>query len=125
MESQSSLFIQSNAGLRPEIPRQSEKSRDSKESLSESFKNSLNESIVDVYERSDIKTAVPNERSGVDRRTSAPRRKPSLQSVSFTTGEIDIQNDVNITKQTYVATGKDTSDFSSLQKKGNFLDTWA
>lgn len=125
MESQSSLFIQNNAGLKPEIPRQPEKSKDSKESLSESFKNSLNESIVDVYERSDINTAVPNERSGADRRISVPRRKSSSQSVPFTSGTIDMQNDINITKQSYVTAGKDTSDFSSSQKKGSFLDIWA
>ncbi len=127
MESQS-LFIQSNVGSRLEIPFEREKNKDSEQSrLSKSFKTSLSEGIVDVYERSEINTAVPDERSGFDRRISNRRSKSSAQSVPFASGTINTEVSLDSTKQIYIRTEKNTSEFSSLfqESKGGLLDTWA
>lgn len=126
MKSQFSLPLQNNIGSRSGIPRP-EKTPDSQEISVKSIQTGLNEGIVDLYERSEINISVPDERSGVDRRTSALRKKSSMESISFQSGKITTEANINSTKQSYVNAEKKTSvSLSSFQeKKGNLLDTWA
>lgn len=124
MTIQPSIIIQNNAALKPEIQSQQDRKTDNQEErFNKLFQTSLNEKIIDVYERPEINTAVPDERSGVDRRTSAPRRKSSAKSVPFTSGRVNVETGINSTKQTYITIEKNTSDLLN-QKKGGFLDIW-
>jgi hypothetical protein len=130
MESQSSLPIQYPTGSNPEISRGSEKNRGSSATTGTSFQATFNESIIDVYERSEINAAVPDERTGVDRRTSSTRRQsssasPPLQSTKKTT-DINTYSAEQGTNQTYINTEKTApAFFSPSEKKGSLLDTWA
>jgi hypothetical protein len=130
MKSQAPLPIQYISGSKPEITRGLGKNPDSPATSRTSFQTSLNESIIDVYERSEVNVAVPDERTGVDRRTSSTRRHSSSESAALQSGknatdvgiystEQKINHTYNKTEQTRPAF------FSPSPKKGSLIDTWA
>jgi len=130
MESQTSLPIQYRNGSKSEISRGSDKNPDSPATSRTSFQTSLNESIIDVYERSEVNAAVPDERTGTDRRTSPTRRRSSSESAPLASGKkatdvasYTIEQKINQTyNKTEIAT---PAFFSPSQKKGSLLDIWA
>lgn len=129
MESQSSLPVQKLTAVNPEVPRRFDKNQDSSAASGASFKISLSESIIDVYERSDNKIAVPDERKGIDRRVCSNRRRSSSPSISLTSGAAVITNaPYPSQQQSYrLSAAKNTipASFSPSQKKGGMIDIWA
>jgi hypothetical protein len=125
MTSQSSVPIQYYNGSKSEISRGSEKSLSNSTTSGTSFQTSLNESIIDVYERSEVNAAVPDERTGVDRRTSSPRRQSS-SSAPLQSTDVGVYSTRQKTNQTFNKAEKTTPVFfSPSQKKGSLLDIWA
>ncbi|MEN6330935.1 MAG: hypothetical protein ABFD57_02985 [Smithella sp.] len=129
MESQSSLPIQKLTVVNPEVPRRLEKNQDSSEASGASFKTSLSESIIDVYERSDNKIAVPDERKGVDRRVCSNRRHSSSPSFPLPSGTtvINIAPYSSEQQTNRISPAKNTmpASFSPSQEKGSMIDIWA
>ena len=124
MKSQSSLPIQYGAGSKPDISRGSEKNPGT------SFQTRLNESIIDVYERSEVNAVVPDERTGIDRRTYSTRRQSFAESTTLPSGKKVTDVEVNSTDQkTYQAANRTIKTapaiFSPSQNKGRLLDIWA
>lgn len=129
METQSSLSIQYNNGSKSGISRGFEQKQNSFTSTNTSFQTSLKESVIDVYERSDINVAVPDERTGFDRRVSPSRRRSSPESAFLQTDnkvkDVGIYPTEQKISQTYSNTGKITPTFfSQSQDKGILLDIW-
>lgn len=130
MENQSSLTIQYSNGSKPEISRSLDKKQNSSASSHTSFQTSLKESIIDVYERSDVNVAVPDERTGVDRRTSPSRRRSSPESVPLQSDnkvkDVGIYSTKQKINQIYSNTEKIApAFFSQSPLKGSLLDIWA
>jgi hypothetical protein len=130
MKSQSSLPIQYITGSQSAISQGSDKNADSPTTSRTPFQISLNESIIDIYERSEVNTAVPDERSGFDRRTSPGRRQSSAKSVPSPSDQrvtdVNAYSPKQTTTQTYDETAKKMpAFFSPSSEKGSILDTWA
>jgi hypothetical protein len=127
MKSQTSLPIQYSDGSRPDASRGINKNPDS---YGTAFQTRLNESIIDVYERSEVHAAVADERTGADRRASSTRRHSSPESTALQSGDkvmdLDVYSPDQKTKQTDNKAEKPTpAIFSPSQEKGRLLDTWA
>ncbi len=127
MKSQSSLPIQYGAGSRPDISQGSEKNSGS---TGTSFQTQLNESIIDVYERSEVNAAVPDERTGIDRRNYYTRRQSSEESASLSSGKkVTDVGAYSTDQKTYQADNRTEKTapaiFSPSQNKGSILDIWA
>lgn len=127
MKSQSSLPIQYGAGSKPDISRGSDNNPNS---FGASFQTRLNESIIDVYERSEVNAAVPDERTGIDRRNYFTRRQSSEESTPLQSGKKVTNADVYSTDQKTYQTGNTTEKtapaiFSPSPDKGRLLDIWA
>ncbi len=127
MKSQTSLPIQYSDGSRSDTSRGVNKNPDS---YGTAFQARLNESIIDVYERSEVHAAVPDEREVADRRTSSTRRHSSLESAALQSGEkvmdLEVYSKDRKTKQTDNNANKPTpAIFSPSLEKGRLLDTWA
>ena len=129
MISQSSLPIQNSTGSKPDISRRVENNPDSLGAAQAqtatsrtSFQTQLNENIINVYERSKDHIAVPDERSGFDRRRSANRQQSSpesapLQSDKKVTAIYTIDQKIN---QTYARTENiRPAIFSHLKRRVN------
>ncbi len=127
MKSQSSLPIQYGTGSKTDTSRGSENNSGG---LGTSFKTHLNESIIDVYERSEVNAAVPDERTGMDRRTYSTRRQSSDASTPLTSAtkfaEAEAYSQDQKTNQTDNRTEKIApAIFSPSADKGRLLDVWA
>lgn len=127
MKSQSSLPIQYGTGSKPDISQGPEKNPNS---FGASFQTRLNESIIDVYERSEVNAVVPDERTGNDRRTYSTRRQSSAESNPLPSGKKVTDVDVYSTDQKTYQTNNRTEKispaiFSPSPDKGKLLDTWA
>jgi hypothetical protein len=130
MKSQSSLPIQYGAGSKSEISRGLEKNSDSSTAPQTSFQTRLNENIIDVYERSEVKAAVPDERERADRRMYSTRRQSSSESAPLQSGnkvtDINKNSPNQKTNQTYTKTEKTApAIFSPSPEKGKLIDVWA
>lgn len=129
METQSALPIQYSNDTKSGISRSSEQKQNSSASSYTSFLSSLKESVIDVYERSDINIAVPDERTGSDRRISPTRRRSSPESAFLQTDnkvkDVGIYPTEQKISQIYSNAEKITpSSFSQSQDKGILLDIW-
>jgi hypothetical protein len=139
MISQTNWPIQYSAGLKPASSHKLEKSQDSPGvsqaqpvALQPYFQAQLSEKIVDVYdvyERSQDNIAVPDERTGVDRRQSANRKQYSPESALLQSNEkvtyIPIYPADHKINQTYTQTGNTPpAIFSPSQEKGKLIDIW-
>jgi hypothetical protein len=126
MESQTFLPIQYHTVSKPEISRGLENKPDT--SVNTSFQISLNESIIDVYERSNVNVAVPDERKGVDRRVHSNRRHSSPESVPLQSGktvaDVDTYSAKQKTNQAYNTEKTMPAFFSPSLEKGSLLDIW-
>ncbi|MGV8059187.1 MAG: hypothetical protein AB2L12_14375 [Smithellaceae bacterium] len=133
MKSPSSLPVQ--PGSRADVSRGIQKSPDGlgtaqTESSASSFQSRLDESIIDVYERSEVNAAVPDERTGVDRRTSSTRRQSSREPAPLKSGakvtDVNVYSTNQRTNDTYNKTEKTApAIFSPSQEKGKLVDIWA
>lgn len=128
MESQTSLPIQYRTVSKPDISRGLEKKPDTSATSHTSFQISLNESIIDVYERSNVNVAVPDERKGVDRRVHSNRRHSSPESVPLQSGktvaDVDTYSAKQKTNQAYNTEKTMPAFFSPSLEKGSLLDIW-
>ncbi|PKN76605.1 MAG: hypothetical protein CVU52_04030 [Deltaproteobacteria bacterium HGW-Deltaproteobacteria-10] len=127
MKSQSSLPVQYGIGSKPESSPRSEKDAGS---IGDSFQKQLNERIIDVYERSEINAAVPDERTTRDRRTYSTRRQSSAESTPLTSDakltDVEASSKDKKSYQSVNRTEKNTpSFFSPSPDKGRLLDIWA
>ncbi len=127
MKSQSSLPVQYGIGSKPESSRRSDNDAGS---LGDSFQKQLNERIIDVYERSEINAAVPDERTMRDRRSYSSRRQSSAESNPLNSNtpvtEVDADSKYQKSYQSVNKTEKKApSFFSQSPDKGRLLDTWA
>lgn len=131
MESQSFLPIPYFPGSKPAISRGLEKNANSSAISGTSFPDSLNESIIDVYERQEINAFAPDERSGFDRRTSPTRRRSTAESAPLQSGKKAADAGIYSTQQKANQTFNNKTEntmpalFSPSQKKGSLLDIWA
>jgi hypothetical protein len=133
MISQSSLPIQNSTGSKPDISRRADKNPDSigaaQVKPATSFTTELKDNIINVYERSEAKIAVPDERSGVDRRRSAGRQLSSLQSAPLPSAKNVTASYLYPTNQTIKNTYTWTENtppaiFSPSAEKGTLIDIW-
>jgi hypothetical protein len=133
MISQSSLPIQNSTGSKPDISRRADKNPDSigaaQAKPATSFTTQLKDNIINVYERSEAKIAVPDERSGVDRRRPASRQLSSPQSAPLpsaknVTASYLYSTDQKI-NQAYARTVNiRPAIFSPPPEKGTLVDIW-
>jgi hypothetical protein len=137
MESKSSLPVQYGVRSTPDMSQGPEKKSDrsgaaqiQSTASQSSFQSRLNEIVIDVYERSEVNTSVPDERIGADRRRSATRRHSSSESGPSQSGNnvnnVDPYSTDQKTYQTYTETEKiQPAIFSPFREKGKLVDTWA
>lgn len=136
MKSQSSLPIQYRAGTTPDIFHKAENGQSCNGVIQEqptvartSFPSRLNESIIDVYERVTENAAVPDQRTGIDRRKSSVRQQASpeliLQKLNNKVADIDFYS-IRQKASNVFHSVKNTVPviFSPAQKKGKFIDIW-
>lgn len=92
-----------------------------------SFNSQLNDEVINVFERSQDNIAVPDERTGADRRQSVNRRQSTREysSVQSNTGISlpAVNRKVNET-YTRAATAAPVN-FVPSSQKGTLLDIWA
>lgn len=137
MESLSSLPIQYSTGSRADISQGGEKCSGTIEEAQAqhtesrtSFQARLTESIIDVYERSQENVVVPDERTGIDRRRSATRRRSFQESAPLQTDKIVTDVDPYLTDKKIIQNHRKTEKnpltvFSSSPEVGRFINTWA
>ena len=137
MISQSSLPIQNGTGSKPDSSRGVSRypaapgTVDARTAtFASSFSTQLNENIINVYERSTESAAVPDERTGVDRRQSPnrqqylPKSAPLRSSENVMAGYL--YSTERKTNQTYTRTQNvPPTIFSPSPEKGKFVDVWA
>ena len=136
MSGQSSLSIQYRAGSTPDIASGAEKrlqrvgpSQEQPIKSLPSLQRRFDENIIDVYERSVENAAVPDQRTGVDRRRSFIQQ-PSFQAVHLQqviekTTDIDLYSAAQQANHAYNKMGNfPPAMFSPSREKGELIDIW-
>jgi hypothetical protein len=137
MTSQSSLPIKNGTGSKPDISPGVNTNPDGRRAADAQsaefqtyFQAHLNGDVIDVYERAKGNIAVPDQRSGIDRRRSAHLQQPSPTSVSLQTAENVAASYLYSTErkmnQSYTRTENvPPAIFSSSPERGKLIDIWA
>jgi hypothetical protein len=131
MSSENSLPIQYGIGSRPNSLQGVEKNHPQNTVVFPSpFSTRLDEKIIDVYERSAYSTAVPDERTGIERRQSLihqpsfPEALPLPPYQEVATTRLHFAN--REANSTYTrAANTMPSIFSPPRETGTIIDTWA